>query len=224
MISLKNVSETEQMYLMTIAMLGENSQAFPVPVSQLAEALKVTPISANQMIHHLQEVNLVCYLPYKGVELTESGWEIARKILRARRLWEVFLVEHLAYDPEQAEILACDLEHAIPAETAERLFAFLGQPEVSPKGKPIPLVSPNPLPPLGVPLSTVNSGLQAQIMALPAQDPQRGFLERAGLQTGQLIRVLAVHPQVAVLVQAEPGPALDLTYSIAQDILVETKQ
>jgi DtxR family Mn-dependent transcriptional regulator len=139
-------------------------------------------------------------------------------------LWEVFLVEHLGYGPEQAETLACDLEHAIPAETAERLSAFLGQPQASPQGKPIPRVTANPLPPLGVPLSSLASGTQAQVVALPAQDPPRGFLERAGLQPGERLTVLAVHPGTALLVQTGANPALDLVFSLAQEILVESSQ
>lgn len=136
--TLKSASESEQMYLVTIAMIAEELGEFPVPVSQIAEWLQVTPISANQMIHRLEEIGLVSYRPYKGVALTSKGQQCANHILRFRRLWETFLVKHLQYGTEQAEGLACRLEHAIPVETADRLEAFLEWPRLSPRGKTIP--------------------------------------------------------------------------------------
>ena len=133
-----NLSESEEMYLVTIARLVESGQSAPTPVAQLACELAIAPVSANQMIRKLEEVKLLYYTPYKGVELTEAGWQAALDILRHRRLWEVFLVEKLHYTPQEAEVLACRLEHNLPPEAAARLAAFLGHPTSSPQGHPIP--------------------------------------------------------------------------------------
>ena len=225
MASLKSTSETEQMYLMTIALLGESSQSFPIPVSHLAEALNVTPISANQMIHHLQEVDLVSYLPYKGVELTEAGWEMAHKIIRSRRLWETFLVEHLQYTPDEAETLACELEHAIPGETAERLSAFLGQPQVSPQGKPIPQVEVANSLASGIPLSALTAGAQGIVRAIKGSEAERSFLREAGLQVGAAVELIGVHNEVAVLITVKSSnqAPLNLSIKLAQKIVIATK-
>jgi len=96
-------TESEQMYLVTIARLSEMIDECPIPISKVAEVLDITPISANQMIHHLEHLGLLVYTPYKGVEFTDKGWQTGISLLRARRLWEVFLVEHLRYSPEEAE-------------------------------------------------------------------------------------------------------------------------
>ena len=136
--NIKTTTESEQMYLVTIARLSEMVDECPIPISKVAEILEITPISANQMVHHLEQMGLITYTPYKGVEFTETGWRAATKLLRIRRLWEVFLVEHLRYSPKDAETLACKLEHAISEETSDRLADFLGWPHVSPQGKPIP--------------------------------------------------------------------------------------
>jgi len=124
-----NTSESGQMYLVTIARLSEMVDEYPIPISKVAEVLDITAISANQMVHHLEQKGLITYTPYKGVEFTEIGWQAGIKLLRARRLWEVFLVEHLHYAPGEVEKLACKLEHAIPNETADRLAEFLGWPQ-----------------------------------------------------------------------------------------------
>jgi DtxR family Mn-dependent transcriptional regulator len=127
----------EQTYLVAMARLSEMVDECPIPISKVAQVLEITSISANQMVHHLEQMGLITYKPYKGVEFTETGWRTARKLLRTRRFWEVFLVENLQYSPKDTESLACKLETAISEETSDRLADFLAWPEVSPRGKPI---------------------------------------------------------------------------------------
>ena len=132
------MSESEEMYLVTIAMLNEVGASDPVPLSQVADQLQIQPVSANQMVRKLEGTGLVDYTPYKGVALTQDGWRQACQILRHRRLWEVFLVERLHFSPIEADQLACRLEHIFPSDAAERLADYLGSPVVSPDGKRIP--------------------------------------------------------------------------------------
>ena len=86
------MSESEEMYLITIARLGAKELQGLVPLSKLADALSVVPVSVNQMVKKLEEAGLVHYFPYKGVELTDQGRKVARQVLRHRRLWEYFFV------------------------------------------------------------------------------------------------------------------------------------
>ncbi len=104
-----DISESEEMYLIAIARLAEQGVQEPIPISLLAKELSIQPVSANQMVHKLADAGLLDYLPYKGVRLTASGWKVARHVLRHRRLWEVFLVEHLEIALDEADALACRL-------------------------------------------------------------------------------------------------------------------
>ena len=63
---------------------------------------------------------------------------IATRILRYRRLWEVFLVKNLGLAATNAAALACRL--------ADRLDDDLGHPQVSAPGKPIPRRASTPIP------------------------------------------------------------------------------
>jgi len=99
------LSENEEMYLVVIAKLNERDGGGPVALAKVAHELAILPVSANQMVRKLEKIGLVSYAPYKGVELTESGSLIASRILRQRRLWEVFLVEHLYLMSTEAEEL-----------------------------------------------------------------------------------------------------------------------
>ena len=88
------LSDSEQMYLVMIRQICEHCEDTPVPIPEIAEGLEVQPVSVNQMIKKLAESDFVVYTPYKGVELTAEGLAISTKILRRRRLWEVFLVQY----------------------------------------------------------------------------------------------------------------------------------
>lgn len=131
-------SPSEEMYLITVAVAEEEGRPLPLPLADLAQALAISPVSANQMVRRLEERGLVKYHPYHGVALTIPGRQEARRVLRGRRLWGTFLVEHLGFTPEEADALACGLEHVTPPEAADRLARFLGDPALGPLGDPIP--------------------------------------------------------------------------------------
>jgi DtxR family Mn-dependent transcriptional regulator len=53
-------------------------------------------------------------------------------------LWEVFLLEKLAYEWDQVHDIAEQLEHIRSPDLADRLDKFLGFPQYDPHGDPIP--------------------------------------------------------------------------------------
>ena len=99
-----NTNESEQIYLLTIASLSEIADECPIPIAKIVEVLDITPISANQMIHHLQQMGLITYIPFKGVEFTQARWRTGIELLRIRRLWEVFLAKHLHSDIQSSRV------------------------------------------------------------------------------------------------------------------------
>ena len=117
------------MYLNTVARACEDGFVEPVPMAEIAQRLEVSVPSVHEMVNKLSDRGLVTYEPYKGVHLTEPGMEIACRVLRTRRLWATFLVEHLGFEPEDADRQACELEHVTADEAVERLAAFLGNLE-----------------------------------------------------------------------------------------------
>lgn len=117
---------SEEMYLITVAVAEEQGHQGPMPLAALAQSLSITPVSANQMVRRLANRGLLEYHPYQGAMLTASGRAAARRVLRGRRLWTSFLVDHLGFDEREADTLACDLEHITPPRVADRLEGFLG--------------------------------------------------------------------------------------------------
>jgi DtxR family Mn-dependent transcriptional regulator len=178
------LTDTEQMYLLTTARLADAALDQPVPLSTLAQALSVQPVSANQMVHSLEIAGLLTYQPYKGVQLTPAGDALARQVLRYRVLWQRFLVGQLSLDPQEAESLACEFEHATTERAAESLETYLKTME---SGTSAHFVSPI----AAIPLTQLTVGKLASLSALPAKAGLTSFFQAQGLTIGTSLTVLA---------------------------------
>ncbi len=216
------MTESEQMYLVTIARLVETGLEEPVALSRLAEELAVQPVSANQMVRKLEEAGWISYLPYKGVSLTEQGRQCALQVLRHRRLWEVFLVEHLKINQEEASEIACRLEHFFSTGAAERLAEFLGNPTSSPRGLPIPGPQTAVFAVNETPLSALVLDGSGEIARIQADPAGRAFLASEGICTGETVRVIAIGGSGALLVQTGDGRHVHLSAGLAGTIWVRT--
>ncbi|MCB1247154.1 MAG: metal-dependent transcriptional regulator [Acidimicrobiia bacterium] len=192
-------TEAEEMYLITIAREVEDGLEPPVPVSAVAKRLGVSSVSANQMIKKLEGLALVDYTPYKGVALTDTGDALAKEVLRNRRLWGLFLSEHLGLTPESADEVACEMEHITPDWVADRLSNFLGNPRFGPTGKPIPVDELDD----GIPLADAAIGVELRVASVAP--PFDAFMASHDAGRGSTISVLAVSGEGAVLVGTPTG-------------------
>ncbi|NTU80964.1 MAG: metal-dependent transcriptional regulator [Chloroflexales bacterium] len=213
------VSESEEMYLLTLALLAEDGVTAPVPLAALAQARAIQPVSVNQMVRKLADAGLVTYFPYKGVALTDEGQSIATRVLRSRRLWEVFLVERLGMPAAEADSLACRLEHLTSDDVAGRLACFLDDPQVSPQGKPIPRHDTRPERAAWLRLGQTQLETPAQVMQVDADPVTRAFLANEGLRPGSVVRVIAAGARGALLLEVS-GRSVRLAPGVAAHILV----
>jgi len=214
------LSESMQMYLVTIARLRANGQ--PVPLSQLAEALSISPVSVNEMCRKLQEQGLAVYRPYKGVSLAPEGERRAHYILRRHRLWEVFLVEKLGFEYAQAHDAACQLEHSTPKLLADRLDIFLGHPSVNPEGEPIPRTDGS-LPARSLlPLTALSAGQRGHVARCDADEAACVFMGEQGIRPGASLTVVAT-AEDSLLVQVGEAHA-SLARTLAEAVQVEMEK
>lgn len=218
--ALESFSESMQMYLVTIARLRADGR--PVPLSQLAESLSVSPVSVNEMCRKLQDHDLVIYRPYKGASLTPEGERQAYYTLRRHRLWEVFLVEKLGFDYDQAHEAACQLEHATPNLLADRLDVFLERPTVNPLGQPIPRAEgdlsarPSRL------LAALSAGRRGHVVRCDADEAARVFLDEQGVRPGASLTVAATAEDGLLVKVGETHVSLERT--LAEAVYVEMEE
>jgi DtxR family Mn-dependent transcriptional regulator len=182
------VSEHVEMYLVMIALLREDAQT-PVPLSLLAQKLAISPVSTNEMCRKLAEQGLVRYQPYKGVTLTDPGETEAQVILSRRRLWVVFLVEELGIEPDEADEIACQLEHVTSERLVDALKAYLERAPAAarPRQQPVDhhVASSQPL-------SACAAGQQGFIAGIDADHATADFLHAQGLVDGAQVTVLVL--------------------------------
>jgi DtxR family Mn-dependent transcriptional regulator len=207
------------MYLITVAMAVEEGHKGPVPVPHLADALSVSRVSANEMVKKLAGRDLLEYVPYQGVVLTTDGAAIADEVLRRRRLWAVFLAEHLGLPPTAADEVACEFEHVTPGEVEERLAAFLGDPTVGPQGKPIPTGGVRAPTRRELVLTDMTVGQEGRVVRNTADTAMRSFLEEEGLGHGALVTLLAIGEDRGCLVDTGHGHA-HLAAAVAEHVVV----
>ena len=217
--TLTPLSESVEMYLLTIARLRTDGR--PVPLSQLAEALSISPVSVNEMCRKLQEQGLVVYQPYKGASLTPEGERRAYRVLRCHRLWEVFLVDKLGFEYTQAHDIACQLEHATPNPVADRLDVFLGRPTVNSLGQPIPRADGDLPAHPSRPLAALSAGQRGHVTGCDASGAARAFLNERGIRPGASLTVVATAEDSLLAKVGETHVSLARTLAEAVQVEME---
>ena len=161
-----------------------------VSTSLLADHLGFTPPSVTGMLQKLAKLDLVSYVPYHGVALTERGAETALEVLRHHRLLELYLVEALGFSWDEVHAEADVLEHAISERLEARIAESLGYPTADPHGDPIPLPDLTLPDVVGQPLTEVGVGQPARVVRVIDQEAAHlRYLESLGLQPGACVQV-----------------------------------
>jgi DtxR family transcriptional regulator, Mn-dependent transcriptional regulator len=189
----ETLSASEQEYLKAI-LLAQQS-AGQATIQALAARMEIKPASVSAMIRHLAQDEdgqgaYVTHTPYQGVALTRRGEKVAMELLRHQRLLELFLAATLDMSWEQVHDEAERLAPFISEDLEERIAARLGHPTRDQHGDPIP--SREGLVDLAddVPLSTLDVGMQAQVVRVPDEDPALlRYLGTLGLVPGAWIAI-----------------------------------
>ena len=189
--AVKPLTASAQDYLKVIYDLTESRK--PASTTALAERLGIAPASVTGMVQKLASATpaLVSYRRHQGVTLTAAGRRGALEVIRHHRLLETWLVQALGYSWDQVHDEAEKLEHVISEDFERRVAAILGQPERDPHGEPIPnaeLVMPADT---SVSLSSLQSGQEAVVRRVHAQDPALlRHVKALGLMPGARVKAL----------------------------------
>lgn len=138
------------------------------------------------------------------LRLTPEGERVALHVVRAHRLWEVYLAEELGVPLDRVHEEAERHEHRLNRQQVDRLSAAMGHPDVDPHGDPIPAAEgPVPEAP-GTPLTAWPLSTPARIVHLE-DEPPLAFAELTaeGLRLGQYVRVIERTPARIVLSDGE---------------------
>lgn len=212
-------SYTEENYLKIIYHLSVISN--PVQTNAIAERIQTKAASVTDMLKKLSDKELVDYVKYQGVTLTEKGKLAAISIVRKHRLWEVFLVEKLNFKWDEVHEVAEELEHIKSTLLVERLDEFLEFPKVDPHGDPIPDQYGNFADLSFVKLSKLKTGEKGTITGVSEHSsPFLRHLEKLGLTLGKKIEVSEIidfDGSVELLIDKQK---INISREVAKHILI----
>lgn len=130
-----DISESMEEYLEAL-WISEEENRVPAKIKWISERLDVSPPSAVEILKKMEKENYVNYREREGVELTEKGRKVARRVIRNHRLIESLMDK--TFDQEVDEKTACGIEHHMSKEFTNALCIELGHPRKCPHGKNIP--------------------------------------------------------------------------------------
>jgi DtxR family Mn-dependent transcriptional regulator len=199
------------------------SQYVHVPNKALAEHLGVSSPAVTGMARKLTKLGLLLRKRYKGVQLTAQGEAMALQVIRAHRLWELYLVRELDLSWDQAHVEAERLEHVLSETLADRLDEVLDHPTVDPHGQPIP-TRDGRLPTVnGKPLAELTTGETGITLQIRDETPELlRYLAKLGLYPGQPVTVLQVDPFEGPIHLQVGGDAQVLGREAATHVLIQT--
>ena len=90
----------------------------------VARRLDVRAASVTGALRTLSDMKLVNYAPYEVITLTDSGQDLAKKVIRRHEVLKDFFTHVLWVQEDLAESAACKLEHGIPPEIVDRMVTF----------------------------------------------------------------------------------------------------
>jgi DtxR family Mn-dependent transcriptional regulator len=128
-------AEHVEMYLKAIWYIREQGE--DVKVSSIAKLLNVKQPSVVQMLHKLNEANLVKYRGGKNlVQLTNEGERTGKQMIRNTRLLEVIMKNGLKIEIDEEMI--CGIEHHMKKKFTDALCTLLNHPRKCPHYYNIP--------------------------------------------------------------------------------------
>lgn len=208
------MSESVEMYLLTIYRLSEEAEVVPANVL-LAQRLGVSAVSVTEMIKKLRERGLV-EKQDRRIRLSREGERLALNVIRKHRLCERLLVDRLGIPWDHAHEQSCRLEHFLSDTVADALEAFLGHPATCPHGHPIPdregRVRPSEL----IPLSSCGAGEQVVVEQVSEESMELlRYLDEVGLKPCRRVRIEQVAPFEGPLLVSTGGPPFPLSREVA---------
>jgi len=227
--------DTTEMYLRTVFELEEEGI---IPLrARIAERLSQSGPTVSQTVARMERDGLLRVEGDRHLELTESGRNLATRVMRKHRLAECLLVNVIGLPWEDVHIEACRWEHVMSEEVERRLVALLGNPTTCPHGNPIPgldeLGGRTEEPASSAPLSIMTQvategGAQAVIRRISEQVQGDSDLmlklKEMGIQPGREVTLRESDDGVRVTCDDEGGsPTTDLPKDIAEHVFVSLR-
>ena len=217
------VTLSEENYLKAIYHLS-NHGSLSVSTNAIAEKMETKASSVTDMVKKLAEKDLVNYIKYQGVNLSEQGRLTAVAVIRKHRLWEVFLVNKLNFSWDEVHDVAEQLEHIKSKKLTNELDSFLEFPTHDPHGDPIPDKDGNIQTTDKIALSQVEESKQCICIGVIDSSAQfLKYLDKHQIALGSEIKVISKEAFDESMNIKVNGKELAISKLISNNLYVKTK-
>lgn len=117
------ISKSLEEYIKTMYILKQ--QNGNIRVTDIAEKMNCSKPSVNKAINNLKENGLINYESYGAIEFTETGENLAKKILETYDIVFLFLKDVLELEPRKAEMEAEKMKLSMSDETINKLAKYI---------------------------------------------------------------------------------------------------
>lgn len=215
------LSFAEENYLKAIYHLS-NAGEEQVSTNAIAEKLNTKPASVSDMVRRLAEKGVVSYRKYQGVNVSEHGKNVALKVIRKHRLWEVFLLKKLKFNWDEVHDIAEQLEHIRSSLLIKRLDEFLGFPKYDPHGDPIPDENGRITEKPQVVLGDVAENMENEVVTVKDSDAAfLKYMDKLGIYIGAKIKVIEkIEYDGSMHIEIDENKQVYISKEVANNLLV----
>lgn len=220
---MRKISNVVEEYLETIFRLQERSGI--ARTSDLVAMLGVAPGTVTNTIERLERELLITHEPYRGVQLTDRGREIALSVIRRHRLLECLLTDLLEVEWEKSHEIACSLEHWIGEDVAKKIERILGYPKTCPHGNPIPTSLGDMHEEEASPLTSFEIGERGVVVKIIEEESEfLRYLSGLGIRPNKHIEVVEKAPLSDPITIKIDGKIRALSHRVASLIMIRKAQ
>lgn len=108
-----------------------------VKVGTIAEEFSIPHSTVGSCIKRLRDLEHLSYKPYGTIELTESGINLAKELIRHTQLIEVFLYNELNLDREEAHEESEKINFLFSCNVIDKICVKYNHPNKCPCGEKI---------------------------------------------------------------------------------------
>ena len=93
----------------------------------ISKELKVSRASVTEALKKLELKGFINYGRYEALSLTDSGKEVAEKIVSKHKILQTFFEKILGLSQEEASVNACKIEHVITDNAFVKIAEYLAK-------------------------------------------------------------------------------------------------
>ena len=119
------LTPAQEDYIESIYRLELSNKTDKIRITDIAEKLGTRLPTVTRTVQKLTSMGFINHSSRKEVSLTDEGRRLGKEILHRHKDLVMFFTEILGISEENARSDACQVEHGVSKETAQRIHEFL---------------------------------------------------------------------------------------------------